>query len=63
MGVDPEDETDVARLIPTVEVLGLSEVGVAPQGDPVEAGLAAQARSSGPRPRRLVHARAGCRCD
>ena len=40
--VDAEDEADVAGLVPAVEVLGLGEVGVAPQGDPLESGLAAE---------------------
>ena len=33
MAVDAEDEADVAGSVPAVEVFGLGEVGVAPQGD------------------------------
>ena len=40
--VEPEDEADVAGLIPAVQVLGLGEVGIATQGDPPKAGSAAQ---------------------
>ena len=42
VGVDAEDEADVAGGVPAVEVLGLGEVGVAPQEDPAEAGPAAE---------------------
>src|SRR5271166_2751338 len=40
--VEPEDEADIACLIPAVQVLGLGEIRVAPQGDPPKASPTAQ---------------------
>src|SRR5271163_537597 len=40
--VHPKDKADVTRFIPAVQMLGLAEVGVAPQGDPAKAGPPAQ---------------------
>src|SRR5262245_53532693 len=40
--VAPEDEADITRLIPAVEMCSLGEVGVSAQGDTFKTGLAAQ---------------------
>ena len=37
MGVKPEDEPDVARGVPPIQMLGLGEVGVSPEQDRAEA--------------------------
>ena len=42
MGIDPEQEADIARVVPAVEIFGLAEVGVAAEVDPLEAGPPAQ---------------------
>ncbi len=42
LNIEPEDEFDVAGFIPAIEMLGLAEVGIAPQGDSPKAALAAQ---------------------
>ena len=42
MGLDAEDEADVAGGVPAVQVLGLGELGVAPQEHRAEAGPAAE---------------------
>ena len=42
MGLEPEDEADVARGVPAIQMLGLGEFGVAPQQDLAEAGPTAQ---------------------
>jgi len=41
LDVDPEDEPDRVP-IPAVELLGLGEVGVTPERDPLEPGSAAE---------------------
>src|SRR5208337_3202525 len=40
--VEPEDEADIAGLIPAVQVLGLGKIRVAPHDDPPKAGPTAQ---------------------
>ena len=42
MGLDAEDEADVAGGVPAIQVLGLGELGVAPQEHRAEAGPAAE---------------------
>ncbi len=42
MGLEPEDEADVARGVPAIQMLGLSEFGVSPQQDLAEASLKAK---------------------
>ena len=42
MRVKPEDEADVARGVPAIQMLGLREVGVSPQQDRAEARLQAK---------------------
>ena len=41
-GLEAEDEADVPRVVPAIQMLGLGEVGVAPHGDLAKPGLAAQ---------------------
>ena len=42
MGLVSEDEADVARVVPTVQMPGLRELGIAPQRDYPEAGPATE---------------------
>ena len=42
MGLVAEEEPDVARGVPSIQMLGLGEVGVAPQQDLAEAGPTAK---------------------
>ena len=60
--VDAEEEADVAGVIPAVEVLGLGEVGVAPEAERAEAGPTAQRGGLVDEARRPARATGGCRC-
>ncbi len=42
MDVDPEQEADIAVVVPAIEMRGLAEVGVAAEADPLEASPPAQ---------------------